>query len=364
MRFIHAGDFHLDSAFGALSSEKALLRRQEGRELVSALADYVNENTVDLVLLSGDLLDSEELFSQTSKAVAAALGRMQAQVVIAPGNHDFCGGNSFYRILDWSDNVHVFKNSTMETLEFPHLNATVSGAGFTQGDHVDGALSGWSMPADGWLHFGVLHGDMRSGDSRYNPITKDDVAQSGFCYLGLGHVHKRSEPAILGKTMYAYSGCLEGRGFDELGQKGFYQGDVDERGVVQLSFVPFGRRRSEVITVNVTGQAPLDAIEKALPQDTQSHLYRILLTGETDAEGVNVATLQSGLESQFFALEIRDETTIAQDVWVMAGEDSLRGLFLQELKAKLDTATTDQDRHAITLAARYGLAALDNRDML
>ncbi|WP_409968303.1 hypothetical protein RFF05_17610 [Bengtsoniella intestinalis] len=252
----------------------------------------------------------------------------------------------------------------METLEFPQWNATVSGAGFIQADHVDGALVNWSMPEDGRIHFGVLHGDMRSGESRYNPISKEDVAQSGLAYLALGHVHKRSEPAILGKTVYAYSGCMEGRGFDELGQKGFYQGEVDATGTVKVTFVPFGRRCSELITVDVTGKAPLEAIENALPQDTQSHLYRILLTGETDETGLDVKALESILTAQFYALEIRDETTIAQDIWSLAGEDSLRGLFLQELKLKLDAATTDQDRHAIALAARYGLAALDNRDML
>ncbi|WP_409968302.1 metallophosphoesterase [Bengtsoniella intestinalis] len=95
MRFIHAGDFHLDSAFGAISPEKAVERRQEGRDLVSALADYVNENAVDLVLLSGDLLDSEELFSQTGKAVAAALGRMKAQVVVAPVTMIFVAQTAF-----------------------------------------------------------------------------------------------------------------------------------------------------------------------------------------------------------------------------------------------------------------------------
>ncbi len=39
IRFIHAADFHLDSAFGALSARQAAARRREGRELGFRLAN-------------------------------------------------------------------------------------------------------------------------------------------------------------------------------------------------------------------------------------------------------------------------------------------------------------------------------------
>ena len=37
MRLIHAADLHLDSAFGALTADRARLRRQESRDLVERL---------------------------------------------------------------------------------------------------------------------------------------------------------------------------------------------------------------------------------------------------------------------------------------------------------------------------------------
>ena len=55
-KFIHGADFHLDSAFGALSPRQAAGRRRESRELVFRLANYVNRHDIDLVLLAGDLL--------------------------------------------------------------------------------------------------------------------------------------------------------------------------------------------------------------------------------------------------------------------------------------------------------------------
>ena len=59
VKIVHAADFHLDSAFGALSAEQARQRRRESRELLTRLCNYVNQNGVDLVLLAGDLFDSD-----------------------------------------------------------------------------------------------------------------------------------------------------------------------------------------------------------------------------------------------------------------------------------------------------------------
>ena len=86
VKIVHAADFHLDSAFGALSAEQARQRRRESRELLTRLCNYVNQNGVDLVLLAGDLFDSDTTYRETLEALSEALGAMRARVFIAPGN--------------------------------------------------------------------------------------------------------------------------------------------------------------------------------------------------------------------------------------------------------------------------------------
>ena len=95
-RFVHAADLHLDSAFGALAPQQAAARRRESREMPFRLANYVNTHGIDLVLLAGDLLDGHGAFRETGEQLAQALGQMEAQVCIAPGNHDFLGGGSVW----------------------------------------------------------------------------------------------------------------------------------------------------------------------------------------------------------------------------------------------------------------------------
>ena len=363
LKFIHAADFHLDSAFGALPAGRAAERRRESRELAFRLADYVNGHGVQLVLLAGDLFDSAAPYRETGEALAEALGRMNAQVFAAPGNHDWYGPGSPWVTVDWPENVHIFRESAMASVDLPELGVAVHGAAFTSPEQGSGLLAGFSAPEDGRVHLGVLHGEIDPAEDHYNPIRREDAAASGLAYLALGHIHKRAEPRTYGGTLCAWPGCIEGRGFDELGEKGFYEGVIDDGGRLSLAFVPFARRRYESLEVDVTGRSPREAVESALPGNTAEDLYRILLTGEAGEGGADARALETALAGRFYALEVRDHTRVAADVWARAGEDSLRGLFLRELRAKWEAAGDEAEREAVTQAVRFGLAALDHRDL-
>lgn len=359
-RFLHAADFHLDSAFGALDPAQAAARRRESRESCLRLAEYAGTHGTNLVLLSGDLFDSDGAFRETGEVLRDALGQIPAPVFIAPGNHDWYGPGCPYAALTWPENVHIFR-SGLERVELPALNAAVYGAAFTGPEQAESLLRGFTAPEDGRTCLMVLHGELNAPEARYDPLTREEVAGSGLAYLALGHIHKRGE-ARLGRTLCAWPGCLEGRGFDELGEKGFYEGTADA-GQVTLRFVPFARRRYEILEADVTGKDPLSAVLSALPQNTERDLYRILLTGETDERGVDLPALEEALSDRFYALELRDHTRVAQDVWARAEEDSLRGLFLRELRQRLDRAGTAEERERVCRAAKVGLAALDHRDL-
>ena len=104
---------------------------------------------------------------------------------------------------------------------------------------------------------------------------------------------------------------------------------------------------------------PVQAALAALPEGAARNIYRIVLTGETD-RAPNPAALRAALEGRVFALQLRDETRARRDLWARAGEGTLRGLFLAQLKQQYDAAATDRARETIVMAARWGLAALDH----
>ena len=171
VKIVHAADFHLDSAFGALSAEQARQRRRESRELLTRLSNYVNQNGVDLVLLAGDLFDSDTTYRETLEALSEALGAMRARVFIAPGNHDPYSAKSPYATLSWPENVHVFTSKTVERVELPELQCAVYGAAFTAPVQDESLLAGFRAPEDDFIHLMVLHGDISATESRYDPLT-------------------------------------------------------------------------------------------------------------------------------------------------------------------------------------------------
>lgn len=359
VRILHAADFHLDSAYGALTAEQAVQRRRESRENLTRLVDYANDHRSELMLLSGDLFDTEAIFAQTGELLASELERFAGEVVIAPGNHDYYSARSAYARLLWPKNVHIFRRDAMESIAFPQYGCVVHGAAFA-GEAAAELPLAHIAPPDGLVHLGVLHGEVGSRDSRYRPISVQQIAESGLAYLALGHVHGFSGVQQAGHTAYAYPGCLEGRGFDELGDKGFLFGEVGSEGVT-LRFVPFARRRYQILDVDVTDSEPLEAICRRLPTGTEADIYRILLAGEC-AEPIRAEKLQAELADRFYHLEVRDQTRLQQDLWARSDDDTLRGLFLRQMREKYDTAKDEEQRHRIEQAVRFGLDAMDNRE--
>ena len=362
LRFLHAADFHLDSPFRSLAPEQAAARRRESRELLERLAELVRIEGAEVVLLSGDLFDGERVYPETLERLRAALGAMNCPVFIAPGNHDPYTAYSPYAAGDWPENVHIFRSEAMETVELPELGCVVHGCAFTGGERTDQALRGFAAPADGKIHLMCIHGDVGTADSAYGPITREQIAASGLAYLALGHIHQYSGVNREGNTSWAYPGCPEGRGFDELGDKGVLAGEVSEAGV-DLRFVPLCRRRYRIIPVDVTGREPREALAQALPETAAEDVCRFVLTGESGEQGVDLPALETAFAPKCYVLQLRDQTRPTEDIWKRAGEDTLRGLFLQDLRQRWDAAADDEERRKIALAVRFGLAALDGRDL-
>lgn len=361
IRFLHAADLHLDSAFSGLSGDQARLRRRESRRLLVQIKNYVNQNDIPIVLLAGDLFDGEETYPETLEELSAVLKGTFAQVFIAPGNHDCCAARSPYTAMEWPENVHIFRTGAVERVELPELGCAVYGAGFTAPNQDTSLLEGFTTVKGGFTKLMVLHADLDAGASPYNPITSEEVAGSGLDYLALGHRHSFSGLQYCGGTAWAYPGCAEGRGFDETGAKGFIDGTIEE-GKVDITFVPSESRRYEVLRLDVSDTTPAEALRAAVPETALRDLYRVVFTGETDERGVDCAALLADFAEKFYHLELRDETRLRQDVWAAAGQDSLRGLFLRALRQRWESGDA-AERELAERAARFGLAALDGRDV-
>ena len=360
LRFLHTADWHLDSAFEGLPAGKASIRRGEQRDMLQRMAELVQKEKLQLVLLPGDLLDSDNTYHETCTELLGALEQMAVPVFIAPGNHDYYGENSPYARLKFPPNVHIFTRPELESVELEALGVRVWGAAFVD-KRSRALLEGFTVPSGGeFTDLLCVHGEYGVRESVYNPITEKQLAASGLDYAALGHVHTASGLRQAGQTFFAWPGCPEGRGFDELGEKSVYL--VEQAGgKCELTPVSVSKRAYRTLSVDVSGTDALLAVHTRIGDDTVGDIYRITLTGEV-AEPPDLNKLRRNLEEFFFELQLRDETKLRRGVWDSAGEDTLRGLFLQRLRRKYDAARDDEERELIEQAARWGLAAIDRRE--
>ncbi len=354
IKFLHAADLHLGSAFATLPPAAAKQRRAELLETATEIVELANSQQVELLLLAGDLCETAE----AARAMARLLAACTAEVVIAPGNHDPYGPGGPYATIAWPENVSIFDDTEMARLRFEDLKCDVYGAAFME-PTARGLMEGFHVLDEKYINIMVLHGDPVDMSSPYNAIDPAQIAASGLDYLALGHIHERTEPRTAGGTTYAWPGVAAGRGFDETGVKGVYLGQISRGKPVKLDFVPLHGRRYETLSVQA-GSDPAAAIRKALPADVKRDIYRITLTGPS--EPLNVKALASELRDVFYQLTLRDETTRMTALWEGMEQDNLRGLFLRQMRAQWDAAADDQTRQTCELAVQFGLAALDGKE--
>lgn len=353
MKLLHASDFHLDAPFAALSPEKAALRRAEGRELLGRLALLAREERVDLVLLPGDLFDSQSVYPETLTALREALASIPAPVFIAPGNHDFYAPGSPYAAPGWPENVTIFNQETFTQVPLPALGCTISGFSFCHNRVEKGHFASLCTQNDPLLHLAVAHAAVSQGPSDYHPVSPEEIARTGLDYLALGHIHTPSGLQKSGDTYWAYPGCPEGHGFDELGERGCLLVDIAGKGRVSARFCPLAKRRYLEAEADVTGSDPLTAALAALEGQSPEDCVKLLLTGECDFPPA-LERLERELEGKVFALRLRDRTRPRERLWDKAGEDTLTGAFLRRMREALESGDARAE-----LAVRFGLAALE-----
>ena len=351
IKIMHCGDLHIGATLSALG-EKASIRRAELTHTLGSITAACREHSVELLLISGDLFDSNSVPRETVDSVRAFFAAIpETTVAVVPGNHDYLSADSPYH-GEWSENVHIFREN--ESIKVGPV--TLHGFPFT-GPYCD------EMPlptaAEG-ANILLMHADLDGG--RYNPVTEPRLAATGMDYVALGHIHKCSGVCSAGDVKYAYCGCPEPLGFDECGQKGVLLGTVGKHHC-ELSFLPLARREYREERLDVSAFHDNDSLlaaARTLLSDQKDNLIKLILEGSCDFS-VDLQFIKTGLEGAAFFLKLRDRTAPAVDFNSLSQEQSLKGFFVRALTARKNGA--DGQAELLDEALRLGLAALDGRDV-
>ena len=350
LKILHSADWHLDSPFAGFSEQQRQFLRESQRKIPGKVAELCRAEDCDMVLLAGDIFDGPAR-PETVALLKRELENCGVPVLIAPGNHDYCGNTSPWKTETWPENVFIFTEG-LESVTIQGLNCRIYGAAFQSMD-CPALLEGFHAQGDEAYRVAVLHGDPLQRNSPYNPITNAQVRNSGLDYLALGHVHKAGL-FRLGETVCAWPGCPMGRGWDETGAKGVCIVTLDEEPTLQTRSLSLPRFFD--LEVEVTGDA-VETVEAALPAVPGDDFYRITLTGSAE---VDLAQLQREF-SDYPNLVLRDRTDAPVEVWADMDKDTLEGIYFGMLRKAMEKSP--EKAQQIQLAAEISRKLLSGREV-
>lgn len=366
MKIIHCADLHLDSKMTAnLSKEKAKERKSELLMTFQNMIEYAVKNEVKAIIIAGDLFDTKNISATARNTVCEAIvNHSNIDFYYLKGNHDEV--SPLADMAEQPMNLKMFKEEWTSYVMNEKGNVVLSGVELNA-NNANSIYS--SLVLDGEkFNIVTLHGQESEyvGKDKTECVHLRELRNKGIDYLALGHIHQPKKDALDSRGTYCYCGCLEGRGFDECGERGFMLLEIDEEERTSTStFVPFASRQLYTLQIDVsdtmTTAQMAGRIRTALEEKEYSFrsLLKLVLVGELDVEcEKDVDLLVKQFEDGYYFLKIYDETKLKVDYQAFSLDQSLKGEFVRTV---MNAQDLDEEEKAEII--RYGIQALAGEEV-
>ena len=355
LRIIHTADVHLGARHDDLGEQASAQRERQFAAFV-ATVDLALSEKADLVLIAGDLFDSNVQPRRSVERVAAELKRLAAakiRTVVIPGTHDAYDRSSIYRAYD----LKALSGSTPDddwvtvlTPERPSIHITscdvvVHGPVFATKRAPHSPLQDLDVAgqrAKAAWQVGMVHGALSipgKTDRDDVVITTDEIAASGLDYLALGHWHS-AQQARAGTVTYAYAGAPEPIAVDQ-----------DRAGKVlsvQLEDTPTGRNvtvtersvgrtRFEKLDLDAAGVTTQPAFIESLNRKGNPDLVldvRIVGVRPDDLD-LHPEEIENALAPSFLKVRVRDVSVPPLTEGTLPSPDTIAGAFIRDMEARI-----------------------------
>ena len=357
MKIIHTADLHLDSKMQSnLSRDKALERKKELILTFEKMVEYARQNEVKIIIIAGDMFDSQRVSVKTRDRIFNIFKENQnIEFLYLSGNHD---EENFLSQIDY--NLPNLKFFGENWTSFKYDNIVITGV--KNQDSNKFIYEALNLNEEN-TNIVVMHGQI----TKYN--LKDDsdkvnlvkLKNKNIDYLALGHIHSFELESLDRRGVYCYSGALEGRGFDECGDKGFVLLNINDDKVVP-KFINFAKRTLHEFIYDISGKydwfdIERDVIEKCLNINKQD-LVKVVLKGKYNLSlEKQIEHLDSKLNDIFYFAKVKDNSSLEIRNEDYENDVSLKGEFIRTV---LNSNLKDEEKEQVIL---IGLKALNGEDL-
>ena len=342
MKFVHIADIHFDSPFTTLSDKGNLgeQRRIEQRKIFKKIIEYIKENKIEYLFISGDLYEHKYIRKSTIEYINNLFKEIEnTKIFISPGNHDPILKKSYYNNFIWNKNVYIFKS---EIQKIETEEADIYGFGFDDFYCANSGIEKLVLDNPEKLNILVLHGTLNGAnleEMQYNSMSSTMLENKGFDYVALGHIHKNNFTPN-GKIIYP--GSTMSLGFDELGEHGMVVGEITKN-AAELNFIKLDETEYVEREINCTDINSIEELIEKINEINieQNKLYKIILVGKRNFE-INIYDLYK-YELNEKIIKIKNKTKPNYNIEEIAKENSLRGLFAKEILDELKKENYDEN---------------------
>jgi hypothetical protein len=385
--FCQVSDLNLDSSAALELHLSPAQRKKRSEEALDALARAIklaSSNSVDAVLVPGNLFESEHITTYTLKRVQkifALLGDIP--VFIAPGANDPHFKDSPYDkpallahgLEPWSDNVFIFGCDKMQSFNLHGKGSVrINGIGISR----EGRKNTPAVPAldsQGKVAIDILLlplGSNQSESSTVETIVQDALAGKGYSYTALSGLKNKNTFKSGNEIYAAAAGGFIGQTENDNGPRYAIFGNLDRRlsGELETSLQTkeFDLRRIHCVRVDLTpsncGNAK-DIVARALSKSTaraEDDIVILHLNGFY-AAGSEFNYGREELNERYFHLRVYDNTR-PDYLDTLSDRNLIESKFssiIAEMKNKIVEAGTSDSRERLADlddALYYGLEAI------
>ena len=369
IKILHTADQQLGVKFIGFG-EKGRQLRQAVKESIKTTVDLASTEALNLVLIAGDLFDSNAVSRNLVDEVVAQLKRLAPiPVCILPGTHDCYDPSSVYRRSEFQNmpNVHIFTDE-ITSITFSDLDLTVYGRANLSPTGTESPLIGFEKNKETKYHVAMAHGEIAiegkfAGD--YYPIEGKEIAASGMNYVALGHWHRYADFSQ-GDVKAFYCGAPETLSFEEGEDSGFVLVVSIDESTTRVEKKRVGKYLWKTVDLTIE----VFETEEELIQEIQKHadpntLLQARLNGlKPITWDVSEEHLVEVIGDSFFHLEVTAadlSTPLERIPAAEFPESTIMGQFLRLMQKRLETVDP-ADKPVLEEALQRGFALLNGRE--
>ena len=294
MKLLHTADIHLGTKNSQLANEKQKIVREEQSLLVKELLSEAKSD-FDSALICGDLFHTKNITNKMKVNFFEGVKSFGKPVIYISGNHDeyvigddvpenFVVLSKNNPIYDLGDCRFYFANTQSVRENFDKSKKNIL----------------------------LVHGELKN-KSDNDFVDLEFLRDFSFDYIAMGHLHTFDVVKLYGQEL-VYSGSLFSNGFDECGDKGYVEVEIDKK--TTYKFVPFAKRRYMIENCDITGVKDSRQIEERIRQKlgddkvSKNDIIRLLLSGYYDENlEKNIEIIEEKF-NDYFAFNIIDKSKL------------------------------------------------------